>query len=151
MKPGNALEGLRGKWVPLTSQVVSDGRCNHSTHFYPPHPEWSQMEDMNAPSVSCFHHVPVERISGPPDANNSKRGLQGRGFGGLEGGGGYPPPPEGSQMEDMIPLPVSCLHNMAVECMSGPPESNNSKRVLQGRGFGGFEGGGGSPPHPEWS
>ena len=31
--------------------------------------------------------------------------------GGLRGWG-YPRRPEGSQMEDMIPLPVSCLHHV---------------------------------------
>ena len=67
--------------------------------------------------------------------------------GGLRGVG-YPRLPEGSQMEDMIPLPVSCLHHVAVERISCPPESNNSKRGLQGRGFGGFRGGGGTSDSP---
>ena len=98
-----------------------------------------------------FHHVPVERISGLPESNNSKRRLQGRSFGGFEEGRGYPPLPEGSQMEDMIALPISCFHHVPVERISCPPESDDSKRGLQGRGFGGFEGGGGYPPHPEWS
>ena len=95
--------------------------------------------------------MPVEHISAPPDSNNSKRGLQGRGFGGFEGGGGYAPLPEWSQMEAMVILPISCFHHMAVDRISGPPESNNSKRGLQGHGFGGFEGGGGYPRLSEWS
>ena len=48
-------------------------------------------------------------------------------------------------MEDMITVPVSCLHHVAVERTSRPPESNKNKKGRQGRGFGGFEGDGGTP------
>ena len=41
--------------------------------------------------------------------------LQGRGFEGFEGGRGYPWPPEGPQMEAMLILPISYLHNIAVK------------------------------------
>ena len=48
-------------------------------------------------------------------------------------------------MEGMLILPVSCLHDVAVEHIYSLPGSKNSNRVRQGRGFGGFEGGGGTP------
>ena len=41
--------------------------------------------------------------------------LQGCGFGGFEGMGGTPDPPEGSQMEAMTILPISYLHDIAVK------------------------------------
>ena len=66
-------------------------------------------------------------------------------MGGLRGVGGTPDPPDGSQMEDMLILPVSCLHDVAVEHIYSLPGSKNSNRGRQGRGFGGFEGGGGYP------
>ena len=75
------------------------------------------MKDIITLLISCLHHVAVERISCPPESNNSKLVLQGCGFGGFEGGGGYPRPPEGSQMEDMITLPISYFHNIAVKCL----------------------------------
>ena len=71
--------------------------------------------------------------------------LKGCGLGGFKEGGGYPQLPKWSQMEDMITLPISCLHHVAVEHISCPPESNNSKRGLQGRSFGGLRGVGGTP------
>ena len=40
--------------------------------------------------------------------------LQGCGFGGFEGSRGYPRPPEGPQIEAMLILPISYLHNIAV-------------------------------------
>ena len=110
----------------------------------PPTLEWSQMEDMVTLLVSCLHHVAVEHISRPPESNNSKRRLQGRGFGGVEGDGGYPRPPEGSQMEDIVILLVSCFHYVDVERIYSLTGTNNSNRVRQGRGFGGFEGGRGT-------
>ena len=61
----------------------------------PPTLEWSQMEDMVTLLVSCLHHVAVEHISRPPESNNSKRRLQGHGFGGVEGEGVPPTPPRG--------------------------------------------------------
>ena len=41
--------------------------------------------------------------------------LQGRSFGGFEGGGGYRRPPKGSQMEDMTIVSKSYLHDIAVK------------------------------------
>ena len=41
--------------------------------------------------------------------------LQGRGFGGFEGGEGYPRPPKGSQMEDMTIVSKTYLHDIAVK------------------------------------
>ena len=75
------------------------------------------MEAMVILPISCFHHMAVDRISGPPESNNSKRGLQGHGFGGFEGGGGYPRLSEWSQMEAMVILPISYLHDIAVKCL----------------------------------
>ena len=43
--------------------------------------------------------------------------LQGCGFGGFEGGGGTPDPSEWSQMEAMVILPISYLHDIAVKCL----------------------------------
>ena len=43
--------------------------------------------------------------------------LQGRGFEGFEGGGGYPRLSEWSQMEAMVILPISYLHDIAVKCL----------------------------------
>ena len=70
---------------------------------------------------------------------------QGRGFGRFEGGGGTPDPPEGSQMKAMVILLFFCFHYVAVERIYSLTGSNNSNRVRQGRGFGGFKGGGGTP------
>ena len=75
------------------------------------------MKDMIILPVSYLHHVAVECLSHPPGSNNSKRGRQGCGFGGFEGGGGYPRPPEGSQMEAMVILPISYFHDIAVKCL----------------------------------
>ena len=41
--------------------------------------------------------------------------LKGCGFEGFEGDGGYPRPPEGSQMEGMTIVPISYLHAIAVK------------------------------------
>ena len=43
--------------------------------------------------------------------------LQGCGFGGFEGGGCTPDPSEWSQMEAMVILPISYLHDIAVKCL----------------------------------
>ena len=43
--------------------------------------------------------------------------LQGRGFGGFEGGGGYPRLSEWSQMEAIVIRLISYLHDIAVKCL----------------------------------
>ena len=73
------------------------------------------MEGMLILPFSCLHDVAVEHIYSLPGSKNSNRGRQGRGFGGVEGGGGYPRPPEVSQMEGMLILPNFCYHNIAVK------------------------------------
>ena len=75
------------------------------------------MEAMTILPISCLHYVAVERISCPLESNNSQWVLQGCGFGGFRGGGGYPRSPEGSQMEAMTILPISYFHNIAVKCL----------------------------------
>ena len=59
--------------------------------------------------------------------------LQGRGFGGFEGGGGYPRLSEWSQMEAMAILPISYLHDIAVKCLvflSYTPSNSSALCVL---------------------